>query len=104
MIEFESIGFPDAGYARAYTERFIVFVDGVDVGIKDEWCDGKIFSQNPLHTTFAFDCPRNVIPELQKRWDCDEDEGEWVVFHKDLSESEIREVVLSIGHLSKRVA
>lgn len=104
MIEFESIGFPGVGYARAYTERFIMFVDGVPVGFKDEWCDGKIFSPNPYHVTYGFDCPDRIIPMLKEKYpnlcDCGEP-GDGAIFREALSDDEIRGICLKIRHLKK---
>ena len=105
MIEFESIGFPEAGYARAYTERFIMFVDGEPVGFKDEWMDGKIFSDNPYHETYGFDCPDHLIPRVKEKypdcWNCEPGDG--ALFIKHLNDEEIREIALTIRHLKKVV-
>lgn len=103
MIEFESIGFVDAGYARAYTERFIIFVDGEAIGFKDEWMDGKIFSESPYHETFGFDCPDHIIPMVKDKypdcWDCEPGDG--ALFSKHLTDDEICDISQTIRYLKK---
>lgn len=103
MIQFESIGFPEVGYARAYTERFIMFMDGSPIGFKDEWMDGRIFDPDAEHVTYGFDCPDHIIPMVKAKypdcWDCEPGDG--ALFSMPLTKEQITDIALTIRHLCK---
>lgn len=108
MVEYESMGILDnIGYARLYTERFIIFVDGKDVGIYDEWEGGRIFAKDNHHKSWHFDCTEKVANELKAEYpDADfDDEFNLLCFYKrDFNNDDVERIVARIRHLSKLVA
>ena len=113
MIEYKSIGFPNAGYARMLTERFIILIDGEDVGLKDLWYEGRMFCINdsgclgfrPPNKTYVLDCPEELHSKVYAKFPGNlyASEGDYVVFDDDnVDDCNIEDVYHYIQLLIKR--
>ncbi len=87
MIEYKSIGFVDVSCGRIVTERFVIYIDGVDVGAKDIYWDGRLFCINdsgnlsfrPPYCEYYIDCPDEFISKVHEKFGgIDTSEGPYV--------------------------
>lgn len=113
MIEYQSMGLVDVGYARMLTERFTILIDGEDVGLKDLWYEGRMFCINdsgnlgfrPPNKTYVLDCPEELHSKVYAKFPGNlyASEGDYVVFDNDnVDDCNIEDIYHYIQLLIKR--